>query len=56
MTTINTKSDNLEQKTKTVGAVMPHTEAKLVDKDDQVVPRGETGELLIRGACVFKVQ
>ena len=34
---------------------MPHTEAKVVDLSGNIVPKGETGELLIRGVCVFKV-
>ena len=55
LTTLHTQSDDLDQKTTTVGAVMPHTEAKIIDKNGAIVPRGETGELLIRGVCVFKV-
>ena len=34
---------------------MPHTEAKVVDLSGNIVARGETGEFLIRGVCVFKV-
>ena len=54
ITTMTTVNDDLDQKTKTVGAVMPHTEAKVIDQHGAIVNRGETGELLIRGVCVFK--
>jgi fatty-acyl-CoA synthase len=34
---------------------MPHTEAKLVDTENgKTVEMGETGEMCIRGPCVFK--
>ncbi|KAJ8345379.1 hypothetical protein SKAU_G00295720 [Synaphobranchus kaupii] len=47
--------DNLEKKTETVGCIMHHTEAKVVDPSTgQVVPLGMTGELLIRGYCVMQ--
>ena len=55
LTTLSTPNDSVDQKTTTVGAVMPHTEAKVVDLSGNIVSRGETGELLIRGVCVFKV-
>ncbi|XP_048846611.1 medium-chain acyl-CoA ligase ACSF2, mitochondrial-like [Brienomyrus brachyistius] len=46
--------DNLEQKTKTVGCVMPHMEAKIINPvSGEVVPLGISGELLIRGYCVM---
>ena len=54
VTTLSTQDDSLDQRTTTVGAVMPHTEAKVVNENGSVVPRGETGELCIRGTCVFK--
>jgi len=49
--------DSFEQKTTTVGSVMPHTEAKLVTMDDNgieyIVERNQVGEVKIRGYCVF---
>ncbi|XP_061079433.1 medium-chain acyl-CoA ligase ACSF2, mitochondrial-like isoform X2 [Conger conger] len=47
--------DNLEKKTKTVGCIMNHTEAKVVDPSTgQIVPLGTSGELMIRGYCVMQ--
>jgi steroid-24-oyl-CoA synthetase len=37
-----------------VGRAMPTYEAKCVDGKGNVVPAGEPGELLVRGACVIK--
>ncbi|KAM9296656.1 medium-chain acyl-CoA ligase ACSF2, mitochondrial-like [Gastrophryne carolinensis] len=38
----------------TVGCIMPHTEAKVVDTDtDQIVPLNTPGELLVRGYCIM---
>ena len=52
--TFMTKStDSFENKTTTVGYVMPHTEAKVIDKDGQVLGRDQKGELCIRGPCIF---
>jgi len=46
--------DNMDRKSETVGFVMDHLEAKVVDPGSgQVVPLGATGELLIRGYCVM---
>nr|XP_023677567.1 acyl-CoA synthetase family member 2, mitochondrial-like [Paramormyrops kingsleyae] len=46
--------DNLELKTKTVGCVMPHVEAKIINPvSGEVVRLGEPGELLVRGYCVM---
>uniref|UniRef100_A0A8C6U5V6 Medium-chain acyl-CoA ligase ACSF2, mitochondrial n=1 Tax=Neogobius melanostomus TaxID=47308 RepID=A0A8C6U5V6_9GOBI len=43
-----------ELKLNTVGCIMPHTEAKVVDPVTGVtVPLGASGELLIRGSCVM---
>lgn len=54
VTTLSTQSDSLNQKTTTVGAVMPHTECKIIDTaSGGIVERGETGEVCIRGTCVF---
>ncbi|XP_057716951.1 medium-chain acyl-CoA ligase ACSF2, mitochondrial-like isoform X2 [Corythoichthys intestinalis] len=46
--------DNDDLKLHTVGCVMHHVEAKVVDVDTgETVPLGATGELLIRGSCVM---
>ncbi|XP_077384522.1 medium-chain acyl-CoA ligase ACSF2, mitochondrial-like isoform X2 [Festucalex cinctus] len=46
--------DNDDLKLHTVGCVMHHVEAKVVDADTgETVPLGDTGELLIRGSCVM---
>nr|XP_057905655.1 medium-chain acyl-CoA ligase ACSF2, mitochondrial-like [Doryrhamphus excisus] len=46
--------DNDELKLHTVGCVMHHVEAKVVDVNtNETVPLGSTGELLIRGSCVM---
>ncbi|XP_071778942.1 medium-chain acyl-CoA ligase ACSF2, mitochondrial-like [Centroberyx gerrardi] len=46
--------DNEEQKTNTIGCIMNHTEAKVVDPSTgETVPLGVSGELLIRGYCVM---
>jgi fatty-acyl-CoA synthase len=45
--------DPLERRVSTVGRVMPHVEAKVVDAEGRIVPRGATGELLTRGYLVM---
>ena len=47
-------AEPLENRITSVGHVLPHTEAKIVDAAGRVVPRGATGELLIRGYCVMR--
>ncbi|XP_057682583.1 medium-chain acyl-CoA ligase ACSF2, mitochondrial [Corythoichthys intestinalis] len=47
--------DNLRRKCRTVGYVMEHTEAKIVDPaSGRTVPLGRSGEILIRGYCVMR--
>jgi fatty-acyl-CoA synthase len=46
-------TDTLERKVGTVGQVLPHTEVKIVDEENRIVPRGTAGELLTRGYCVM---
>ncbi|MCJ8739322.1 hypothetical protein PDJAM_G00045730 [Pangasius djambal] len=47
--------DNLDLKTDSVGYIMDHTEAKVVDSSSgQMLPLGQPGELLIRGYCVMQ--
>ncbi|XP_042361530.1 medium-chain acyl-CoA ligase ACSF2, mitochondrial-like [Plectropomus leopardus] len=46
--------DNEELKINTVGCIMSHTEAKVVDPTTgELVPLGASGELMIRGSCVM---
>jgi fatty-acyl-CoA synthase len=46
--------DPVEKRVSTVGQIHPHVECKIVDPaTGQVVPRGETGELLSRGYIVM---
>ena len=53
ITFMSTKNDSLENKTTTVGYIMPHTEAKVVDRSGKCLAREEKGELCIRGPCTF---
>ncbi len=46
--------DPLEQLVSTVGRIHPHLQAKVIDADGRVVPRGATGELLTRGYSVMR--
>ncbi|XP_047426997.1 medium-chain acyl-CoA ligase ACSF2, mitochondrial-like [Mugil cephalus] len=46
--------DEDELKMNTVGCIMSHTEAKVVDPaTGEMVPLGASGELMIRGSCVM---
>jgi len=45
--------DPLEKRTQTVGRVHPHTEVKIVDERNRVVPRNAPGELCTRGYGVM---
>lgn len=46
--------DNLERKSETVGYIIDHLEATIVNTTTgQVVPLGELGEVMIRGFCVM---
>ena len=51
MTSVN---DSQERRTKTVGQVLPHTVAKVVDKYGMIVPRGVPGELCTGGYALQK--
>ncbi|KAL4916367.1 hypothetical protein BDW62DRAFT_202694 [Aspergillus aurantiobrunneus] len=47
--------DDPEQKRiSTIGRVMPHTVAKVVDKQGRIVPRGQRGELCVAGYALQK--
>uniref|UniRef100_A0A4W6E3G7 Medium-chain acyl-CoA ligase ACSF2, mitochondrial n=1 Tax=Lates calcarifer TaxID=8187 RepID=A0A4W6E3G7_LATCA len=46
--------DNLERKSETVGYIIDHLEAKIVDPTTrEIVPLGMMGEIMIRGHCVM---
>jgi fatty-acyl-CoA synthase len=45
--------DPLEKRVSTVGRVHPHVQAKVVDKQGKIVPRGQSGELCTRGYSVM---
>ncbi|XP_026207076.1 medium-chain acyl-CoA ligase ACSF2, mitochondrial isoform X3 [Anabas testudineus] len=54
VTFCNSPTDNLERKSETVGCIMDHLEAKIVNPTTgEIVPLGMTGELMIRGFCVM---
>ena len=46
--------DPIEQRVATVGRILPHLEAKVVDGEGAMVPVGESGELCIRGYSVMR--
>jgi fatty-acyl-CoA synthase len=45
--------DPVERRVSTIGRVQPHLEAKVVDADGEVTPRGVAGELCTRGYSVM---
>jgi fatty-acyl-CoA synthase len=47
-------TDPLERRVTTVGRIQPRLEAKVIDPSGQIVPRGETGELCVRGYSVMR--
>ena len=47
-------ADPLERRVTTVGRIQPRLEAKVIDRSGQIVPRGETGELCVRGYSVMR--
>ncbi len=46
--------DPLERRVSTVGTVLPHLEAKIVDGNGRIVPTDQVGELCIRGYSVMQ--
>ena len=42
-------TDSIDTKLSTVGTLMPHAEAKIVNRDGEIVPVGTRGELCIAG-------
>ncbi|CAG8926114.1 unnamed protein product [Penicillium salamii] len=47
-------TDSLDTRLKTVGKVMPHARAKIVDPQGNIVPIGHRGELCIAGYQIMK--
>lgn len=45
--------DTIEQRVSTVGRVHPHIEVKIINQTGETVPRGELGELCVRGYSVM---
>jgi fatty-acyl-CoA synthase len=45
--------DPIERRVSTVGRILPHVEAKVIDAEGRIVPRGTPGELLTRGYLVM---
>ena len=45
--------DPLDRRVSSVGRIHPHVEAKIVDADGRIVPRGTSGELCTRGYSVM---
>ena len=50
---VSATDDPLERRVSTVGRAMPYVEAKVVDAESRIVPRGTPGELLTRGYLVM---
>ncbi|CAI4223220.1 unnamed protein product [Auanema sp. JU1783] len=51
---MSVREDHPEQRIKSVGHVMDHLEAAIVDKRGCIVPRGEKGEVIVRGYSVMR--
>jgi fatty-acyl-CoA synthase len=50
---VSSTDDPIERRVSTVGRAMPHVEAKVIDAEGRIVPRGTPGELLTRGYLVM---
>jgi fatty-acyl-CoA synthase len=50
---ISATDEPLERRVSTVGRAMPYVEAKVVDAEGRIVPRGTPGQLLTRGYLVM---
>ncbi|PIO77839.1 AMP-binding enzyme [Teladorsagia circumcincta] len=48
------RDDPPEQRIKSVGHIMDHLEAAVVDKHGKILPRGEKGEVIVRGYSVMR--
>jgi len=49
----SSRDDLVELRVSTVGRIQPHLEVKIVDREGNTVPRGESGELCTRGYSVM---
>ncbi|KAJ0423053.1 acetyl-CoA synthetase-like protein [Aspergillus carlsbadensis] len=54
VTFITSISDPEDKRASTVGRVLPHTAAKVIDKEGRIVPRGTKGELCTSGFALQK--
>ena len=54
VTFMTSLSDSQERRLRTVGTVLPHTRAKIVDKEGKIVPRGVRGEICTSGYALQK--
>ncbi|KAL6230264.1 hypothetical protein BDW75DRAFT_76384 [Aspergillus navahoensis] len=54
VTFITSMSDPEDKRTTTVGRVLPHTAAKVIDKEGHILPRGAKGELCTSGFALQK--
>lgn len=54
LTTQTATDDPLDKRVETVGRAHPHAEAKIVDRDGEMLPRGEQGEYCSRGYAVMR--
>jgi fatty-acyl-CoA synthase len=50
---ITSPTDSVERRVSTVGKVVPHVEAKVVNERSETVPRGQIGEICVRGYSVM---
>jgi len=46
--------DTQERRVSTVGQILPHVEAKIIDEDGRILPPGVKGEFLTRGYSVMR--
>jgi fatty-acyl-CoA synthase len=46
--------DPVERRVSTVGTIRPHVEVKIIDDQGRIVPRGQAGELCVRGYSVMR--
>ena len=47
-------NDPIEKRLSTVGKILPHTRAKIIDTNGKVVPLGSQGELCVAGFALQK--